>query len=95
MGGMFICGQCGGDHHTDDGYNVAKKPDGSVFEFCEDCYVDVAEAHLNGDRPLTELDGKSLEEHFVCPGCLDVRPNARLAKGPFVGCVDCDELVPF
>ena len=38
MGGMFNCGQCGGDHHTDDGYHhVARKPTAAAFEFCEDC----------------------------------------------------------
>src|SRR4051795_4620982 len=68
MGGMFNCGQCGGDHHTDDvGDHHAVRVDGRAFEFCEPCYMAALAAHLNGDRPLSEFDGKDFATHFVCP----------------------------
>lgn len=67
----------GRKNSDNDGYHHAVKADGSVFEFCHACLGAVVAAHENDYVSLVSIDGKSLDDHFVCPYCLAVCPDSE------------------
>lgn len=100
MGG-YRCEHCNqGRNSHDQGYHYGSTRTTPVYyAWCEVCHVSVLAEVLNGGREFTAIDGQSLEDHFVCPDCVDLYPVSELVEyqhpeGLRHCCTRCRGMVP-
>jgi hypothetical protein len=76
--GQYICDRCNHPRHADEhGFHTTRRKGGSVDRcICDECFSD----EVADPDELSTIDGKNLDDNFVCPECLAVLPVARLVQ---------------
>jgi hypothetical protein len=80
--GQYICQRCNTLRESrEHGFHHALKA-GHIFshEYCGACYRDVLIDSLIGNEEFTAIDGKTMDEHFICPVCIALLPVAQLVQ---------------